>query len=383
MTLLDLFIIAFVLLMALYGYLRGFIVGVLSLAGFALGAVLGARLGPLLLSGHDHSPYAPMFGLLGALLIGGILATCLESVGAKLRGAVRLPGIGLLDGVLGALLTACVGLLIAWIAGAVALQTPGTTGLRHDVQRSQVLRRLNELLPPSGGILHALARFDPLPAIAGPNARVPAPRAAIARAPGVRAAAAGVVRVLGTACGLGVEGSGWVAAPHLVVTNAHVVAGEQDTIVQREGSGPQLSVRVVVYDPRNDIAVLSVPGLAAPVLPLASSPDAGTSAAILGFPENGPFSLRAGRLGEEQDVISDDSYGRGPIRRRMVPFRGVVKPGNSGGPMVDARGRVVATVFAATRGADQPGGLAVPNSIVRDHVAKAGGRRVSTGPCAQ
>jgi len=119
-----------------------------------------------------------------------------------------------------------VALGIAWVAGAVALQTPGAGGLRRDVQRSLVLRRLNELLPPSGAVLHALARIDPLPSVSGPPVAVAPPPPGIARDRAIRRAAASTVRVLGTACGLGVEGSGWVVGPDLVVTNAHVVAGE-------------------------------------------------------------------------------------------------------------------------------------------------------------
>ncbi|MCW3063375.1 MAG: MarP family serine protease [Solirubrobacterales bacterium] len=380
-TTLDVIIIVFTLLMAGYGYLQGFIVGALSLAGFALGAFLGARVGPLLLPDRAHSPYAPVFGLLGAVVAGGILATGFESIGAKVRRAVRLPGLGTVDGALGAVLTGCVALGIAWIGGAVALQTPGARTLRRDVQRSFVLRHLNDVLPPSGAILNALARVDPLPAIVGPNAQVPAPRAAIARDPQVAAAAGSVVRVIGTACGLGVEGSGWVAGPGTVVTNAHVVAGESDTSIEIRGLAPDLRARVVLFDPHNDVAVLRVDGVSVRSLPVASNPRTGTSAAILGFPENGPYSVRAARIGTEQDVISDDAYGRGPIRRKILPFRGVVKPGNSGGPLVDGQGRVVGTVFASTRGAAGNGGLAVPDDVVQGDLRSAGNRSVSTQGC--
>jgi hypothetical protein len=380
-TTVDVIIIVFTLLMAGYGYLQGFIIGALSLGGFALGAVLGARLGPLLLSEQAHSPYAPLFGLLGAVVAGGILATGFEGLGARLRRALPLPGLGVVDGVLGAILTACVALGIAWIAGAVALQTPGARGLRRDVQRSVVLRNLNDVLPPSGGILHALARVDPLPAINGPTAQVPAPRAAIAHDPQVVLAGGSVVRVIGTACGLGVEGSGWVPEPGLVVTNAHVVAGESDTTVQVRGQGPDLAARVVLFDPHNDVAILRVDGMNAPTRPLARDPRSGTSAAILGYPENGPYSVRAARIGSEEDVLSDDAYGRGPVKRRILPLRGVVKPGNSGGPLVDAKGRVVGMVFASTRGAGGNGGLAIPNDVVRQDLSAAGDHAVSTEGC--
>jgi uncharacterized membrane protein required for colicin V production len=182
----DWLIVAFTSLLAIYGYLQGFIVGVMSLVGFAVGAFVGTRVGPLLLPSGSHSPYAPLFGLLGALLAGGVLASGLEGVGVRVRAALRIPGLRAIDGLLGAVLTACVGLGIAWIVGAVALQSSGSRPLRVDIQRSVILRQLNEILPPSGPILHALARFDPLPSIAGPSANVPPPTRGILAAPGDR-----------------------------------------------------------------------------------------------------------------------------------------------------------------------------------------------------
>jgi len=387
-TTIDWLIVAFTALLALYGYLQGFIVGVLSLVGFALGAVIGTRIAPLILPGGDHSQYAPVFGLIGALLVGGVFASGFEGLGMRARAALRIPGLKTVDGLLGAALTACVGLGIAWIVGAVALQSAGSRPLREDIQRSAILSELNHLLPPSGPVLNALARFDPIPSVRGPAADVPAPTQGILAAPRVRAARRSVVRVLGSACGLGVEGSGWVIAPGLVVTNAHVVAGESDTVVQDGGRSPSLTAVPVAFNPRDDLALLRVPGLSEPALPVAAAPRAGLPAAILGYPEDGPFSAEPGRIGQTLDVRTQDAYGQGSIVRSITPLRGLVRPGNSGGPMVDADGQVVATVFAAVTGGaasgQGPGGFAVPNALVRSAVAHARGRTgpVSTGACA-
>ena len=235
----------------------------------------------------------------------------LETVGRQLRRGLVIPGLGVLDGVLGAVLSACVGLGLAWIFGAVALQTPGARALRDDIQRSEILQRLNATLPPSGPILNALARFDPLPQIRAPRAEVAPPDAAIARDPEVRAAAPSVVRLRGTACGLGVEGSGWVAAENVIVTNAHVVAGQDDTVVEVGGEPPRYEARAVHVDAKNDLAILRVTGLPAPALRLAQDPEGGTSGAILGYPRNGPYDVRAARLGPTRRVLSQDAYGRG------------------------------------------------------------------------
>jgi hypothetical protein len=383
MTWLDWIVVGLTALLALAGLRRGFLVGALALAGFAVGALLGARLAPLLLPEGSHSPWAPLFGLAGALLLGGMLASGLETVGRQLRRGLRLPGLGAIDGALGALLSAALALGLAWLAGAVVLQTPGLDGLRRDVQRSAILRELNELLPPSGPLLNALARFDPLPSVPGLPLDVAAPSPEVLGAPGVRAATPSVVRVLGTACGLGVEGSGWVAGADLVVTNAHVVAGQEDTVVEAAGEGPGLPARLARFDVRNDVAVLRVEGLDAPALALAADPASGTAGAVLGFPLDGPFDARPARIGATGPVVSEDAYGRGPVRRAVTPLRGRVRSGNSGGPVVDARGRVLTTVFAATTNG-RPGGFGVPNAAVREALAAArDGDAVSSGPCAR
>jgi hypothetical protein len=381
-TALDWIIIGFTVLMGLWGYAQGLIVGALSLVGFAGGAFLGSRVGPLLLEEGSQSPYAPLFALVGALLFGGILASGLELLGFHLRHRLG-ERLGVLDGVAGSVLVACLGLGLVWIAGAVALHTPGARELREPIQRSAILQELNEHLPPSGPILQALARFDPFPEIDGPAPNVAPPDSRIARDRDVQRAGRSVVRVLGTACGLGVQGSGWVAGDGVVVTNAHVVAGQDDTTVQLRGEGDGLDTDPVWFDARNDLAVLRVPDLAgAPPLRFSPNTEPGTSAAILGFPEDGPYDVRPGRLGQTATVVTQDAYGRGPVRRTITSLRGLVRQGNSGGPMVDAAGRVVTTIFAATVSDGGRSGFGVPMPIVRDALSRAGGT-VDTGPCAR
>ena len=377
MTGLDWIIVAVVLLLALFGWAQGFVAAALALAGFALGAWIGTRVAPLVLP--EDSAWAPAFGLIGALFAGAVFASGFEGLGSRLRGTVlRLPGLRAMDGALGAVLTACVGVLAIWVLGAVGLHAGGEP--RRSVQRSELLTRINSVLPPTGPLLNTLARLDPFPRIDGPEIRVPAPSGSIVRDPQVERAGASAVKILGTACGLGVEGSGWVAGDGVVVTNAHVVAGQEDTRVLLRGDEPGRPAFATAFDPRNDLAVLRVPGLAAPALPLAPETESGTAGAILGFPRNGPYDVRAGRLGPTREVVSQDAYGRGPVRRRIVSLRGAVRSGNSGGPMVDGQGRVLTTVFAATTSGPR-GGYGVPNDVVR-RALRRGPERVSTGPCA-
>ncbi len=377
MTRVDWIAAAVIGLAALNGLRRGLIGGALSLAGIALGAYFGAKLAPELLSGTE-SAYTPLVALGGAV----VLVILLQSVASMAGSAIRtslfvLPPLRWLDSLGGLLLGAAAGAAIVWVAGAVALHLPGQAELREDVQRSRILGEINQRVPPSR-LLDAIARVDPFAAIRGPQPRVGPPDPALLESAGVQAARPGVLRVTGTACGLGVSGSGWIATPNLVVTNAHVVAGMKDARVDR-ADGEFREADVVVFDPRNDVAVLRVAGLGTQPLRLVD-PVEGRAVAILGYPESGPFTATPGRIGQTGAVVTDDAYGRGPINRRITTLRGVVRHGNSGGPAVDAQGRVQATIFASRIGS--AAGYAVPSSIVRDALAQAG-RVVSTGPCVR
>jgi S1-C subfamily serine protease len=297
-----------------------------------------------------------------------------------------MSGLRLLDGLLGAALTGCVALGIAWIVGAVALDASSSTPLRNEIRSSEILRALDRVLPPSGPVLDALARIDPLPSVRGPAATVAAPTRAILRSRGAHRAGRSVVRVYGMACGLGVEGSGWVVRPGLVVTNAHVVAGEDHTEVQVRGVAPDLAAEVVGFDVHDDLALLRVPALGLRPLRLAGSAPSGAEVAILGYPLDGAFDAQPGRLGQTETVRTQNAYGEGDVQRSITPLRGRIRPGNSGGPAVDRHGRVMATVFAAITGTPRPGGFAIPNRLVTAQVATARARRlrpVPTGRCAE
>ncbi|HZL54085.1 MAG TPA: trypsin-like peptidase domain-containing protein, partial [Solirubrobacteraceae bacterium] len=319
------------------------------------------------------------FGLLGALGAGAILALGLEGVGVRLRRSVHLPFLGMADGVLGALLSATVALAIAWLVGVVVVALPAGGSLENAVRGSRILRQLDELLPPSGVVLNALTRIDPLPALALNGSSVSPPPGGFSTA-AVARAERGVVRVVGTACGLGIEGSGWVAAPDLVVTNAHVVAGEDDTMVERSGEPTRLHATVVRFDARNDIAVLRVPGLDRRALRLVRAPRAQTPGAILGYPLDGPFVADPARIGVTEDVETSNAYGRGSLSRRLTAVRGLIRPGNSGGPVVTRSGAVLTTVFAATTSSGPQGGYGVANDTVATDLAGLGGP-VSTDGC--
>ena len=375
MTVVDWLAVGLVLAAALGGAAQGFVWSGLSLVGMAAGAVLGGRLAPLVLARGSSSPYAPAIALAGAVTLALVFEVLASGLGAAVRRRERRY-LRELDSMAGVVAGALIGLIVVWVLGVMALQLPGHTQLREAVQRSLVLQRLNSIVPPRS-VLNTLARIDPFPRFAGPPVPTQPPDPRVLDQPGVRGAAPSVVRVLGTACGLGVEGSGWVARPGFVVTAAHVVAGEDDTTVTTL-SGETLRAEAVAFDARNDVAVLRVFGLTAPPLPVAD-PVANTSVAIVGYPENGPLDAVPGRIGSTSTVIADDAYGEGPVSRTVTSLSGQVRHGNSGGPAVNAAGAVETTVFAARLSGG--GGYGVPASIVRRALAAASGP-VSTGRCA-
>ena len=389
-TKLDAILLATAGLSAIGGFRRGFLVGALALTGFGAGVLLVATLTAAFAEDARTTPLPALGALAAGLLGSGLLA----ATGARLRrrwrprgsheaGARRLRGrvANALDQALGALLSAAVVLGLAWLAGAAASQPAAPAVLRQAVRESVVLSRLSAALPPAGPILAALPRVDAIPRLRGPSAGVAAPPAGIARDRDVRAAAASVVRIIGMACGRGVSGSGWVAAPGLVVTNAHVVAGQQ---VLRVASTDETHLRdavVVAYDDRDDVAVLRVAGLGARPLRMAGDVERGRPVAMLGYPGNGPYRALPARLGQTRSVLVGGGGGAPLARRTITLFRAVVRPGNSGGPLVDRSGRVVATVFAARSERRSRTGFAVPNEPVRRSLAKAGDDPVATGSC--
>jgi S1-C subfamily serine protease len=361
----DWFVLGIVVLAGIYGFSRGLVRGALSLLGFALGAYIGARLAPTVLS--EGSPYAPLVALGGALLGGTLLSGLAEMLGMTLRSSLgAVPGLRAVDSVAGALLGGAAGLVLSWAIGAVLLYLPGQLELRRAVQESVILARINEEFPPER-LLETLGRVDPLGVFAGPPVIVAPPDSKLARDPDVVAASESVVRISGIACGLGIEGSGWIARPGVVVTNAHVVAGVDEPLVDRRG-GEGFDAAVVAFDVKNDLAVLRVPGLEGRPLRLAE-PERGVPVALIGYPGNGPLSRIPGRLGGTSAFVSRDAYGRGPITRTVTAIRGPVRAGLSGGPGVDARGRVRTTVFARRPG--ERGGYGIPPELVRATLADA------------
>ncbi|MGB3634322.1 MAG: MarP family serine protease [Rubrobacteraceae bacterium] len=380
MSILDLFILLFVVLVVARGARTGFLAGAFSLAGVVVGVSVGSRLAPFLVPDNESLVFragVTLVSILAFAVLGDVLA---RAIGRSIRSRLRGSASASLDGFGGAALGLALSLTLVWVVGLFVIQAPPLAGLHPTLRESRILQALNERMP-SQFFTEAVSKLDPLPQIRAPQTNVEDPDASIVQDPEVVEAASRTVRVTGIACGYGVEGSGWVAAPDLVVTNAHVVAGETVTRVQAGGSGPSKRAQVVFFDERNDISILRVDGLNLPSTAMAD-PEPGQPVAVLGFPENGPLDIRPGRTGETRRVISTDAYNSGPVERTVTSFRVYVRPGNSGGPVVNGDGEVVSTIFASQADSSNSG-YGVPSQLIEQRLDRAAQRAnpVSTGEC--
>lgn len=377
MSWVDALVLGWVALSAVIGFQRGLTAQFLSLAGLALGGLIGARLGPVFLPGGDSSPWVPFASLIGAV-VGALLLQAIASlVGTKVRWAIARGPFRLADSAGGVIIGIGIGLAVAWLAAVAALQIKGA-GLRTSVERSSILSELVEAVPPAS-VLRTIARLDPLPLIsAPPDLSLPPPDGSVLARPLTREVGESVVKVETFACGAGVQGSGWVVRPGLVATNTHVIAGS-DEIRVAAPNGQTLPAVLVAVDVKNDVALLRVRGLTARPLRIAARVPQEDQVVMLGYPRDGPLTAVAATAGRPINVFTPDAYGERTRLRTVVPLRGKVQRGDSGGPVVNAAGRVVGMMFAAsTKGG---GGFAVPAAKIEADL-EGPLRPVASGPCS-
>jgi S1-C subfamily serine protease len=356
--LLDLILIVLVIAFAVAGYRQGFIIGVLSFAGFigggAIGAVFGPHIAVSLVSGLGQQALVAIVIVFVGALIGQVIAS---GLGVMLRSRLTWRPATLVDSLGGAAVSAISLLLIAWLIGSAMAYAPYPV-ISRQVNDSAVLRVVDGLMPPSAVTL--FGRFRSLLA-SGPYAQVfsalgaegttgvAAPNPAVLGSSGLASARPSVVKVVGVApsCSRRIEGSGFVYAPQHVLTNAHVVAGvTQGPEVYAEGYAP-LRASVVLYDPQRDVAVLYVPGLNATPLRFDGPASTGANAIVAGYPYDHPFHAVPARIGQDEEAVSQDIYQTAEVTRQIYSVRAVVHPGNSGGPLLAPDGRVYGVVFAA------------------------------------
>jgi S1-C subfamily serine protease len=360
--LLDLVLVLLLLLYAWSGWRQGFVVSVFGLVGLLSGAFVALRFVPGLIEDQLRIDTATPLSIL--LLVAAVLASATLGqalfllVAARLRDRVRAPAARTVDSAVGMVSVLLASLLVLWVV-AGAVRTSGPPGLRQVVARSGVVMTVDTLMPSAATrlvdrVTEALDRegfprvFEGL----GPEPirPVPAPDPAALQSPAIRTALGSVIHVRADApsCDQVQVGSGWVAEPGLVVTNAHVVAGSSRVSVSVDGTGPETNASVVAFDPARDVAVLAVDGLGAPALVAGGTLGAGDDAVVAGFPGDEGLFVGAARVREVIVATGADIYGRPGVDRQVYSLRADIRKGASGGPVLDANGRAVGMVFASS-----------------------------------
>ena len=391
--LLDLILIVLVVAFAVAGYRQGFIIGVLSFAGFvgggAIGAVFGPRIARSLVSGLAQQALVAIIVVFVAALIGQLLAS---GVGVAVRARLTWHPATVIDAIGGAAVSVISVLLIAWLIASAVAYAPFPL-ISRQVNGSAVLRGVDRLMPPAATLMfsdfRALLARGPYTQVFGALGAegalsVGPPDNGVLSSRGLARAGRSVVKVQGTApsCSRRIEGSGFVFARDHVMTNAHVVAGVTQGPEVSAPGGRELPAQVVLYDPQRDIAVLYVPGLAAAALHFARQASAGDNAIVVGYPLDSSITKVAARIGGSEAARSPDIYQTTQVTREIYSVRAVVKLGNSGGPLLAPDGRVYGVVFAAAVSVPDTGYALTASEVAPDaRVGRTATVPVSTEGC--
>ncbi|GAA0676485.1 MarP family serine protease [Kitasatospora atroaurantiaca] len=393
MNVLDLLLIAAAVGFAVSGYRQGFVVGVLSVLGFLGGGLIAVQLLPLLLRHLSPGTMASVVAVVVVIVFAAVGQAVTTHFGWKLRGRIGRGRAKTLDAVGGSVVNVISMLLVAWLIGSALAGTSLPT-ISKQVRTSTVLGGVQGALPADApnwfsDFTKVLARngfpqvFNPFEH--EPITEVEAPDPTLAGSPAVARARQSMVKVVGTAtaCGKTLEGSGFVFAPHRVMTNAHVVGGVDEPTVQIGGTGQLYDATVVRYDWQRDIAVLDVPKLNAPALNFAADARTNDSAIVAGFPENGAFNVQPARIRGRIQANGPDIYHRGQVVRDVYSVRSLVRQGNSGGPLLSPDGRVYGVVFAKSLDSSDTGYVLTAAEVREDaQLGSTATARVDTEGCA-
>jgi S1-C subfamily serine protease len=394
MDILDFLLLLVVVAFAVSGYRQGFVVGVVSFAGFIGGLSLGFWIVPMFLK-DTASGLLPSVIALCAVLALAVAGQVLGSIlGSKLRENITWQPAQMVDAVTGSIVSVVAVLMVAWFLG-LALFTSSVPTVSQQVRSSSILKGMTQVMPSGASqwfnSFSSILDRNGFPAVFAPFesenvTNVSPPDASVITNPtkAVQDAKASIVKVFGSApsCGKDIEGSGFVFAPGKVMTNAHVVGGTQQISV-RQPSGKSYPATVVLFDPQRDVAVLDVPSLKAAPLPFAYGGKSGDDAIVVGYPQNGPYTPVAARIRQEITATGANIYNNGNVRRDVFSLYATVLQGNSGGPLLSPDGKVYGVVFAKSL-EDQHTGYALTSEEVKSDMTAgmATDKAVRTGACA-
>ena len=393
---LDLLLLVLLLAQLLAGYREGLLVGLASLVGLVGGAAIGVVVLPRVVEDWTPGVQRTLVVVVGTLATAFVGRLLLGVVGLRLRRHVRWRPARAADALLGACAGLVATLLVVWVVAGAARTAP-LPAVVSAVTGSRVVGAVDRLVP--AGTADVVTRFWSAAQAGGfprvfdglgaePIRAVEPPASSVPDTAGLRAAQPSVVKVTGLArsCERGLEGSGFVVGrlggSARVVTNAHVVAGVEDPLVQPQGVGRRYPATVVAYDPGRDLAVLDVPGLDAAALPRVPQLESGDPAVVAGFPLDGPYTLATARVREVLSAQGRDIYDAATIVRDVYSVYATVQPGNSGGPLLTEDGEVAGVVFAKSLD-DEYTGYALAPAELDTVLTEAGSSsaQVPTGAC--
>jgi S1-C subfamily serine protease len=390
---LDLILLTLSAAFAVAGYRQGFIIGILSLAGFLGGVAGGAVIAPPISRAFAHSP--PWQAIIAVLVVFATAVTGMlvaSGIGVAVRSRLTGGPATFIDSVGGAAVNVVSVLLLAWLIGSLV----SFPSVSRQVSDSLVLRAVDKVMPhqvlylpvfpPLAGLLGAGGIYSPIFSAIGAEGGLDLPAASRSvlhtRAAGVIDRS--VVKIEGVApsCSLKIEGSGFVVSPQHVLTNAHVVAGVTDGPRVFATDGASYGSQVVFYDPQKDVAVLYVPGLRAAAMRFTGPPGYGAPAIVAGYPLNNPLTLNPASVGSSIDAYGPNIYQNETVHRQIFPIHASVQPGNSGGPLVAPDGQVYGMVFAASTSVANSGYALTASEIASDvQAGEQSTARVSTEQC--
>lgn len=389
----DVLVVVLAVGAAVSGARQGMLTALASFLGVIGGAVLGLQLAPLLVEQFTHPVTKVAFGVSIVVLLVALGETLGVWAGRMVRQRIDHTELTKVDNVGGAVVQGLVVFIVAWLIALPLTSVAAMPGLVRAVRGSSILGGVDQVMPAFAkqlpDDLKRLMNASGFPAAVAPFSTTPRadtapPDPALQESPIVKKVRPSVLKIRGRAsqCARALEGSGFVIARERVMTNAHVVAGTDEVDV--EVGSTSLSAKVVLYDPDTDVAILAVPNLKAPALPVAPTPgEPGADGIVLGYPLDGPYTAAASRIRQRIQLNGQDIYDRKPVKREVYTIRAVVKSGNSGGPLIDPAGRLVGVIFGAAVD-DDATGFALTAAQVADELrdAPALTQRVSTGRCA-
>jgi S1-C subfamily serine protease len=392
--LLDLVLLVLIALFAVSGYRQGFIVGLLSFVGFVGGGILGAVIAPPLAKAVvDGLAQQALLAIVIAFLAATFGQLIASSGGAVLRNRVTGINARNVDAAGGAVVSVLSLLIVAWFIGT-ALSRSTIQGLREQVHGSSVLKSVDNVMPQAADSwftnFNKFVDGTDFPKVFNglggePLVDVGPPDESVLTSNGLKKAGRSIGQIIGVApdCARRIEGTGFVFAPERLMTNAHVVAGTKGSLDVRL-NGTTLKGRVVVYDSDRDIAVVYVPGLDAPPLRFDNTAERGDPAVVAGFPKSRPYTVRPAKVSSKQNARGPDIYVRTQVTRQIYAIRGLVQPGNSGGPLLGADGQVYGVIFAAAASQEDTGYALTADEVTPDATAGAQATApASTGDCAE